>query len=159
MFTTYFSDVFHRHNDRLRESFDFNHGECLVLGAAVGYVDEFSLQYIFAVEFHEDLRGLGHVSIINSKLDPWIWHNRWLFPEPVSVDFTISSTWRLYSFERARTSEGGLAFSNPEGKIVWLVFSRKPPSHENCQRAERVFRIYGAGFRKKLSDLARVTKS
>jgi hypothetical protein len=28
------------------------------------------------VEFHEDLRGLRHVSIVNSKLDPWIWHNR-----------------------------------------------------------------------------------
>jgi hypothetical protein len=94
--------VFHGHNDWLREPIDFDHGECFVLATAVGHVDDFSLQYIFAMKFHENLRGLWHISIVNSKLDPWVWHNLWLFPEPISAVFTISFKDRLYSFERAR---------------------------------------------------------
>jgi len=44
LLTTYLFDVFHRHNHRLRKAFDFNHRKCMVPGAAIGYIDEFSLQ-------------------------------------------------------------------------------------------------------------------
>jgi hypothetical protein len=67
------------------------------------------------VEFHEDLRGLRYVSIVNSKLDAWVWHNRRLFPEPISVVFATSFRCWLSSFKRARTSERGLTFRNPGG--------------------------------------------
>jgi hypothetical protein len=92
LLTTYLFEVFHGYHNRLGESLDFNYSECFFLVATVGEVDDLSLQKIFAVEFHEDLRGLGHISIVNSKLDPWIWHGLWSsFLSP------FSQSLRLYS--------------------------------------------------------------
>jgi hypothetical protein len=66
--------MFHWHDDRLRQPLDLDHGECFFLTACIRHVDDFSLQLIFAMKFHEDLHGLGDVSIADSKIDPAVSH-------------------------------------------------------------------------------------
>ena len=75
----YLLEAFHRHNNRLREPIDFNHGEYFPVDPAIGSVDNSSQQYVFTVKFREDLTGLWYIDIGNSKLNPVIWHILWLF--------------------------------------------------------------------------------
>jgi hypothetical protein len=67
-------DVLHCHHNRLSDPTDFDHRIGFFLAAAVGHVDDFSLQEIFAMKLHENLRWFRDVSVANSKMDPGVSH-------------------------------------------------------------------------------------
>jgi hypothetical protein len=76
--------VLHSHHNWLRDPIDFDHRICVFLAAAVGQVDDFSLQEIFAMKLHENLRGFRDVNVANSKMDPVVSHiYLGYFPEPI----------------------------------------------------------------------------
>jgi len=60
--------MFHSDDDRLREPLDFDHRIGVFLAAAVGYVDDFSLQEIIAMKLRENLRGFRDVNVANLKM-------------------------------------------------------------------------------------------
>jgi hypothetical protein len=94
--------VLHSHDNRLRDPIDFDHRICVLLAVAVGQVDDFSLQEIFAMKLHENLRGFRDVNVANSKMDPGVSHiYLGYFPRG---DFALSFVW---VFRKLGACQGG----------------------------------------------------
>ena len=88
--------MLHSHDNRLRDPIDFDHRICVLLAVAVGQVDDFSLQEIFAMKLHENLRGFRDVNVANSKMDPGVSHiYLGYFPEAILPSRLFGWFWKL----------------------------------------------------------------
>jgi hypothetical protein len=110
--------VLHSHDNRLRDPIDFDHRICVLLAVAVGQVDDFSLQEIFAMKLHENLRGFRDVNVANSKMDPGVSHiYLGYFPEAILPSRLFGCSGSL---ARARVAKETHSLAKPRGKMTAL---------------------------------------